>query len=122
MTPDELLALAEKATRGPWVVNKEHDPINVYAERGTITLFDMLAPRSNPSAMADADFIAACSPERIVSLIRRCREAEAVVRVAADIEEDTFVDDANDESFTVRSDYCEALIAAVVAWKETHAV
>jgi hypothetical protein len=71
--PDPLTDLAEKAKRatpGPW----HRGAAEVYAAQESGDPYDILLPGS--SAPRDLDYIAACSPERILALVERVRELE----------------------------------------------
>lgn len=72
----ELKALAEKATPGPWEIkeNKDHrGSYFVYALRKT-KVKDFFLPYS--ISKDNAEHIAACSPDRILSLLDRLEKAE----------------------------------------------
>jgi len=78
MTDAELKALAEKATPGPWASVLAMDrPEDGY----TVKPFDMTDGEYGYGALdgPDADYIAACSPDRILALLSRLSRAQARV-------------------------------------------
>ena len=69
---ERLKRLAEKATAGPWHTNDFDDcGLNVRNALG-----DRLAERIG---VPDAEYIAACSPDVVLSLLRQLEEAEQQV-------------------------------------------
>ena len=66
---ERLKQLAEQATPGPWHTNDFDD----YGLNVRNTLGDRLADRLS---VPDAEYIAACSPDVVLSLLRQLEEAE----------------------------------------------
>lgn len=86
----DIEAKARAATPGPWAwAGTSHDA-NEWSvglmdppmagevdQMDTETVADVHVCEGRSGRMADAAFIAACSPDRILALVQRCREAEA---------------------------------------------
>lgn len=89
---EELLALADKATPGPWETDiKDHDcphqDIRIRHNKGNIkrtictVWIDDACYDENPQQERNAHFIAACDPETIKQLCLRLQKLEALVRL-----------------------------------------
>jgi hypothetical protein len=73
----DLRQLAEKATPGPWRVTREtvgHEAANILYGSPEMRLATVIA---GPTALDDAEFIAACSPERVLAMLDVIEAAQA---------------------------------------------
>lgn len=72
MNLDEFEERARAATPGPWT----EDDCNVLARTNQPYYLVATVPQEQPNAINDAEFIAACTPERVLALIRVARAAQ----------------------------------------------
>lgn len=73
---DELLSLAKKATAGPWKSAQEY--IFIQSDEKLITRIAKTFTNENQ------DYIAACNPETIISLINQLNEANEALKFYGD--------------------------------------
>jgi len=84
---DVLAELAAKATPGPYVASTSPEAISygslhVYSSRFNSAVVYGRTWCAERNGADDVRYFAACSPDRILALIRRVREAEAVCKAA----------------------------------------
>lgn len=91
---EELLALAEKATSGPWKwVGDTLESESLDADYATVLAVEQLPRYAYPELQsgelviendADRDFIAACDPETIKQLVELCRLQHGALKMYAE--------------------------------------
>lgn len=79
---DDLRRLAEAATPGPWRVEGWDDGMVVQNPNGDIIVDYSISTGDDKADVADAAYIVACSPDRILALLDRLDALEAVAVAA----------------------------------------
>jgi hypothetical protein len=108
MTYDELLALARAATPEPWLEMLEANAQAIDEQAALLVGADRKMMMDYAFRIREAkDYIAACSPDAIISLIERARTAEAALTelIAA---LDNSVDPENGDDVAAMLRYAEA--------------
>ena len=120
MTKDErdaLRALARAATPGPWEVFDPRQSITVIAtdtKYGAISICTVSINTRHDEGRHNRDYIAACSPDRIIALLDRIEAMELVIVAASHALRSYQYGNGSPE---LAQSAADAIDAAIAAWR-----